>query len=122
MVAQRRLVDRRHARGVDAAMAADQRRHDRRLVIDIEIGPVHDDDDIRRDPTASATHGFELRRHLDPGFDRIRSTCLMACFGSRARADASPCPIVFTGQRGLLTTPGVAFADEELSRVDLLPG
>jgi hypothetical protein len=38
----------------------------------------------------------------------------MACFGSRPRANASPCPIVFTAREALLTTPSVAFANEEI--------
>jgi len=32
--------------------------------------------------------------------------------GSRPRASASPCPIVFTAREAVLMTPSVAFANE----------
>ena len=45
-------------------------------------------------------------------YERIRSTCLIVCMGSRPRASASPCPIVFTAREAVLMTPSVAFANE----------
>ncbi len=50
MVLQRRLVDRKPHQGRRPTMAADQRQHDRRLAIGIEVGPVHGDNNIRARP------------------------------------------------------------------------
>src|ERR1039457_1089778 len=45
-----------------------------------------------------------------PSLDSSRSTCLMACFVTRPRASARPCPIVLTARDAVLMTPSVALA------------
>jgi hypothetical protein len=58
MVLQRRLVDRKPQQGRRPAMAGDRRQHDRRLVIGIEVGPVHGDNDIRARPDRMGDPSF----------------------------------------------------------------
>ena len=58
MVLQRRLVDRKPDQGRRPTMAADQRQHDRRLVIGIEVGPVHGDNDLRARPDRMGDPSF----------------------------------------------------------------
>ena len=66
MVLQRRLVDGKPHQGRRPAMAADQRQHDRRLVIGIEVGPVHDDNDIRARPDRMGDPSFREFVDVDP--------------------------------------------------------
>jgi len=95
-------------------MAANQRQHDRRLVIGIEVGPVHGDNNIRARPDRMGNPSF--REFVDVN-SRVREQpvhLLDGVFWQPARANASPCPIVFTAREALLTTPSVAFANEEI--------
>jgi hypothetical protein len=64
------------------------------------------------DKATLKNHRFDSSSTSIPRFDNSRSTCLMACLGSRPRPNASPCPIVFTAREALLMTPSVAFANE----------
>ena len=94
-------------------MSADQRHHNRCLVIGIKIGPVHGNNNFRAPPDRIGDPSLRELVNVNPCvFDNSRSTRLIACFGNRPRANASPCPIEFTAREALLMTPSVAFANE----------
>ena len=66
MVLQHGFVDRKPNQGRRPTMAADQRQHDRRLVISIKVGPVHGDNDIRARPDRMRDPSFREFVDVDP--------------------------------------------------------
>src|ERR1700684_1174999 len=100
-------------------MASDEVQGER-LIVNVEIGPIHGDDDLLA-CADSLTQGANISQTTTPRLLDSRSTCLIACLQMRPRACASEGPMIETASEALVMTPSAPLARDSIRLACRLP-
>ena len=121
LVLQFVLVDRQPQERRRPAVTRDQAQSQRRLIVGVEIGPVH-----RHDDRLALAHDLANPRREqvpddDPGVAQQTIDLFDACLSERPRACASACPMSETANDAPVRTPNVPLASERMRLACKLP-